>query len=188
MQDVDRARVLTAGSVMAPPVATTPVSAGVRGALRVMRDLQVGSVAVLESRRYIGSVTDRAVVHAVKAGTTDLKSLVGRAQPVVNVDDPLTEVVERSVESPIPIAVVDDENRLLGTIPRVTLLAALGNVAPQTTEIPIIEAPVTVAAAEFAQTLAAVGEATGSVAGRPGAGTARAGAAVPGTAATEGGV
>lgn len=188
VQDVDRARVLTAGSVMAPPVATTPVSAGVRGALRVMRDLQVGSVAVLESRRYIGSVTDRAVVRAVKAGTTDLKSLVGRAQPVVKVDDPLTEVVERSVESPIPIAVVDDENRLLGTIPRVTLLAALGNVAPQTTEIPIIEAPVTVAAAEFAQTLAAVGEATGSSAGQASAGAALATTAAPDTAATEGGV
>ncbi|GAA2980284.1 glycine betaine/proline transport system ATP-binding protein [Microbacterium terrae] len=158
VQDVDRARVLTAGAVMAPAAATTPVSAGVRGALRVMRDLQVGSVAVLENRRYIGAVTDRAVVRAVKAGTSDLRSIVSSAQPVVGPDDPLTDVVERSVESPIPIAVVDDSGRLLGTIPRVTLLAALGNVDPQTTEIPIIEAPVTVPEAEFAQTLAAVGE------------------------------
>jgi glycine betaine/proline transport system ATP-binding protein len=158
VQDVDRARVLTAGSVMAPAVATTPLSAGVRGALRVMRDLQVGSVAVLENRRYLGSVTDRAVVRAVKTGATDLRSLVTRTQPVVKADDPLTDIVERSVESPVPIAVVDDENRLLGTIPRVTLLAALGNVDPQTTPIPIIEAPVTVPAAEFARTLAAVGE------------------------------
>nr|WP_307858589.1 glycine betaine/L-proline ABC transporter ATP-binding protein [Microbacterium flavescens]BFF09523.1 glycine betaine/L-proline ABC transporter ATP-binding protein [Microbacterium flavescens] len=158
VQDVDRARVLTAGSVMAPPAATTPVSAGVRGALRVMRDLQVGSVAVLENRRYLGTVTDRAVVRAVKAGATDLRSLVSRTQPVVRPDDALTDIVERSVESPIPIAVVDEDNRLLGTIPRVTLLAALGNVDPQTTPIPIIEAPVTVPAAEFAQTLAAVGE------------------------------
>ncbi|MDE0545058.1 glycine betaine/L-proline ABC transporter ATP-binding protein [Microbacterium sp. C7(2022)] len=184
VQDVDRARVLTAGSVMAPPVATTPVSAGVRGALRVMRDLQVGSVAVLENRRYIGSVTDRAVVRAVKSGSTDLKALVSNAQPVVKADEPLTEVVERSVESPIPIAVVDDENRLLGTIPRVTLLAALGNVDPQTTEIPIIEVPVSVPAAEFAQTLAAVGEPVAASAN----GTAPSGGASPAASATEGGV
>ncbi|MGA7147070.1 MAG: glycine betaine/L-proline ABC transporter ATP-binding protein [Microbacterium sp.] len=165
VQDVDRARVLTAGSVMAPPVATTPLSAGVRGALRVMRDLQVGSVTVLENRRYLGSVTDRAVVRAVKSGATDLRSLIARTQAVVKADDALTDIVERSVESPIPIAVVDDENRLLGTIPRVTLLAALGNVDPQTTPIPIIEAPVTVPAAEFARTLAAVGESAPALSG-----------------------
>ncbi|MCP2638420.1 glycine betaine/L-proline ABC transporter ATP-binding protein [Microbacterium sp. HD4P20] len=165
VQDVDRARVLTAGSVMAPPVATTPLSAGVRGALRVMRDLQVGSVAVIENRRYLGSVTDRAVVRAVKDGSSDLRALVSRTQPVVGPDEPLTDVVERSVESPVPIAVVDDAGRLLGTIPRVTLLAALGNVDPQTTPITIIGAPVTVPEAEFAQTLEAVGEAASAAAG-----------------------
>jgi glycine betaine/proline transport system ATP-binding protein len=161
VQDVDRARVLTAGSVMAPPAAATPLSAGVRGALRVMRDLQVGSVAVLEGRRYLGSVSDRAVVRAVKAGSTDLRSLISNAQPVVSPNDPLTEVVERAVESPIPIAVVDDQRRLVGTIPRVTLLAALGNVDPQTTEIPIIEAPSSVPQAELMSTLVAVGESVG---------------------------
>ena len=161
VQDVDRARVLTAGSVMAPPAAATPLSAGVRGALRVMRDLQVGSVAVLEGRRYLGSVSDRAVVRAVKAGSTDLRSLISNAQPVVSPNDPLTEVVERAVESPIPIAVVDDQRRLLGTIPRVTLLAALGNVDPQTTEIPIIEAPSSVPQAELMSSLVAVGESVG---------------------------
>ncbi|WP_374200447.1 glycine betaine/L-proline ABC transporter ATP-binding protein [Microbacterium sp. CFH 31415] len=161
VQDVDRARVLTAGSVMAPPAAATPLSAGVRGALRVMRDLQVGSVAVLEGRRYLGAVSDRGVVRAVKAGSTDLRSLISNAQPVVSPNDPLTEVVERAVESPIPIAVVDDQRRLLGTIPRVTLLAALGNVDPQTTEIPIVETPSSVPQAELMSSLVAVGESVG---------------------------
>ncbi|WP_127819444.1 quaternary amine ABC transporter ATP-binding protein [Microbacterium sp. CPCC 204701] len=163
VQDVDRARVLTAGSVMAPALATTPVSAGVRGALRVMRDRQVGSVAVIENRRYLGTVTDRAVVRAVKDGRTDLRSLVNRTPPVVKADEPLSDVVERAVESPLPIAVVDDDWRLLGMIPRVTLLAALGNVDPQTTPIPIVGTPVSVPEAEFAQTLVAVGESTTAV-------------------------
>jgi glycine betaine/proline transport system ATP-binding protein len=153
VQDVDRARVLTAGSVMAPPVATTPVSAGVRGALRVMRDQQVGAVSVIENRRFVGTVTDRAVIRAVKDGRTDLRSIVRRAQPVVHRDDPLTDVVERSVESPVPVPVVDDSGRLVGTIPRVTLLAALGNVPTVTRENPVIEAPATVPAAELTQTL-----------------------------------
>ncbi|WP_203580916.1 quaternary amine ABC transporter ATP-binding protein [Microbacterium hibisci] len=156
VQDVDRARVLTAGSVMAPPVATTPVSAGVRGALRVMRDLQVGAVSVIENRRFLGTVTDRAVIRAVKDGRTDLRSLVRAGRPAVHVDDPLADVVERAVESPLPVAVVDDAGRLVGTIPRVTLLAALGDVPPVTRENPVIDLPASVPASEIVQTLAAV--------------------------------
>ncbi|KJL40416.1 quaternary amine ABC transporter ATP-binding protein [Microbacterium trichothecenolyticum] len=162
VQDVDRARVLTAGSVMAPPVATTPVSAGVRGALRVMRDLQVGSVSVIENRRFLGSVTDRAVIRAVKDGRTDLRSLVRNGRPAVHVDDPLTDVVERAVESPVPVAVIDDAGRLVGTIPRVTLLAALGDVPPVTRENPIIDVPATVPASVMTETLEVVDQ-TGAV-------------------------
>ncbi|HKP07847.1 MAG TPA: glycine betaine/L-proline ABC transporter ATP-binding protein [Microbacterium sp.] len=158
VQDVDRARVLTAGSVMAPPVATTPVSAGVRGALRVMRDLQVGSVSVIENRRFLGSVTDRAVIRAVKDGRTDLRSLVRNSRPAVHVDDPLADVVERAVESPVPVAVIDDAGRLVGTIPRVTLLAALGDVPPVTRENPIIDVPATVPASVMTQTIEVVGQ------------------------------
>ena len=160
VQDVDRARVLTAGSVMAPPAATIPVTAGVRGALRVMRDLQVGAVAVVENRRFLGTVTDRAVIRAVKDGQADLRSIVRRTHPVVHREDPLTDVVERSVESPVPVAVVDDDGKLVGTIPRVTLLAALGNVPAVTRENPVIEAPATVPAAEIVRTLEAVDDRT----------------------------
>lgn len=160
VQDVDRARVLTASSVMAPPQATTPVSAGMRGALRVMRDLQAGAVAVLENRRYIGAVTDRAVIRAVKAGETDLRRIVQRAQQVVSPDDPLTDVVEHSVESPYPVAVVDERQRLVGVIPRVTLLAALGNVPAVTRENPVIDVPASVPASVMTETLAVVDEPT----------------------------
>ncbi|GAA4074222.1 hypothetical protein GCM10023065_31210 [Microbacterium laevaniformans] len=38
VQDVDRARVLTASAVMEPPTLSTPITAGVRGALRAMRE------------------------------------------------------------------------------------------------------------------------------------------------------
>lgn len=64
---------------------------------------------------------------------------------------------------------VDDQHRLLGTIPRVTLLAALGNVDPQTTEIPIIEAPSSVPQAELMSSLVAVGEPAGRPATEGGA-------------------
>jgi glycine betaine/proline transport system ATP-binding protein len=142
VQDVDRARVLTAGSVMEPPHLTTPLSAGVRGALRTLRSQQAGAVFATENRRLVGVVTDRAVIRAVKAGETDLRVIVDASVPTVGPDDLLTDIVETAVEATVPLAVVDAERRLLGVIPRVTLLAALGNVPATTREMPIIQTPI----------------------------------------------
>jgi glycine betaine/proline transport system ATP-binding protein len=47
-----------------------------------------------------------------------------------------------AVESPLPLAVTDDESRLVGVIPRVTLLAALGPGPSDTSEITILPQPV----------------------------------------------
>jgi glycine betaine/proline transport system ATP-binding protein len=142
VQDVDRARVLTASAVMEPPHQTTPVSAGVRGALRVLRGQQASAVFAVENRRLVGVVTDRAVIRAVKSGQTDLRQIVDASVPTVGPDDLLTDIVETAVEATVPLAVVDAERRLLGVIPRVTLLAALGNVPATTREMPIIQTPI----------------------------------------------
>jgi len=142
VQDVDRARVLTAASVMEPPHLTTPLSAGVRGALRTLRAQQAGAVFATENRRLVGVVTDRAVIRAVKAGETDLRQIVDSAVPTVGPDDLLTDIVETAVEATVPLAVVDDRGRLVGVIPRITLLAALGNVPATTREMPVIQTPI----------------------------------------------
>ena len=157
VQDVDRARVLTASGVMEPPHATTPVSAGVRGALRTLRAQQVGAVFAIENRRLVGVVTDRAVIRAVKAGQTDLRQIVDTSVPTVGPDDLLTDIVETAVEATVPLAVVDDQGRLLGVIPRVTLLAALGNVPATTREMPIIQTPIEMVA-EFTPLVDAASE------------------------------
>lgn len=142
VQDVDRARVLTASAVMEPPHLMTPVSAGVRGALRVLREEQVSAVFAVESRRLVGVVTDRDVIRAVKSGTKDLRAIVETNVLTVGPNDLLTDIVEAAVESPVPLAVVDEKQRLIGVIPRVTLLAALGNVPATTREMPIIQTPI----------------------------------------------
>jgi glycine betaine/proline transport system ATP-binding protein len=77
----------------------------------------------------------------VKAGQTDLRSVVDPSVLTVGPDDLLTDIVERAVETPVPLAVVDKNRRLIGVIPRVTLLAALGNVPATTREIAIVQSP-----------------------------------------------
>ena len=53
-----------------------------------------------------------------------------------------SSVVETAVEATVPLAVVDDRGRLVGVIPRITLLAALGNVPATTREMPVIQTPI----------------------------------------------
>ena len=65
----------------------------------------------------------------------------------------ISELVELSVGSDLPIAVLDDKKRLIGVIPRVTLLAALGNVSTATGEIPVTETIATITVGEMTDTL-----------------------------------
>jgi glycine betaine/proline transport system ATP-binding protein len=150
VQDVDRARVLTAGAVMERPLAV-PVSAGIRGALRVLREEQVNEVFVVENRSLVGVVTDRAVIRAVKSGTHDLRAIADPTVRRVSADDLLTDVVEQAVGSPVSLPVVAENGRLIGVVPRITLLAALGNVPATTQPISIVPATTLELAEELAE-------------------------------------
>lgn len=126
VQDVDRARVLTAGAVMEQPRALVQASAGPRAALRAMRDTQSANAFVIDrGRKLVGTITDRAALDLVRSGETSLKGHLDDAATVES-SALLAELFLSAVESAVPLAVTDSENRLLGIVPRVTLLAALG--------------------------------------------------------------
>jgi glycine betaine/proline transport system ATP-binding protein len=129
VQDVDRSRVLTASAVMEAPVALVRAQSGPRQALRVMRENQVGAAFVVDrERRLVGAVRDGAVAEATRQGRESLTGLVSGDDAVtVGPDVLVADLLTPSAEAAVPLAVVDDERRLLGVIPRVTLLAALGN-------------------------------------------------------------
>lgn len=140
VKDVDRTRVLTAGSVMEPARAVVNLTGGPRNALRTMRDLQTSAAFVVDRRRaFHGVVRDRDVMKLVEDQHPELSSVVRNSQDFVSPETALADLFGRAVESPVPLAVVDDGGRLVGAIPRVTLLAALGNVPSTTTGIPLVE-------------------------------------------------
>ena len=158
VQDVDRARVLTATSVMDPARAVVSASAGPRAASRTMRDLQTSAAFVVgPGRRLLGVVRDRGVMRLVTAGTSELRDAVDTDVATVLATDPISELVEPSIESDLPLAVVDHEGRLVGVVPRVTLLAALGNVPSTTGEIPAVEPPATIPVDDVTRALVATG-------------------------------
>ncbi|MGZ0712151.1 quaternary amine ABC transporter ATP-binding protein (plasmid) [Coraliomargarita sp. W4R53] len=174
--DVDRARVLSASNVMEKARAVMSASAGPRAALALMRDMQTSLVYVVGGgRKLLGVVHDRDVLRLVKKGVTTLDSVIRTDYPVVAPDQVLSDLFESAVESELPLAVVDDAQRLLGVVPRVTLLAALGNITTDTGELAIVDLPPTTITMDvFEQTLHenADGTATPVAASTPVAATA----------------
>jgi glycine betaine/proline transport system ATP-binding protein len=143
VQDVDRARVLTAANVMELPRPVVSESGGPRTALRQMRDAYSSAAYVVgRDRRLLGIVTDRDAVKLVRRGERSLASVITRVPQSVSKDEVLVNLFVPAVESPLPLAVTDDESRLVGVIPRVTLLAALGPGPSDTSEITILPQPV----------------------------------------------
>jgi glycine betaine/proline transport system ATP-binding protein len=154
VQDVDRTRVLTAASVMEPPAASVPLPVGPRGALKALRAVQSSTLLVTgPGRTVLGAVRDREVLRAVQRGDRDLAALVDADVHRVGPDTSLADLPELAITSGLPIAVVGDGGRLLGVIPRVMLLAALGNVPTDTSELAIVDLPPAVDPRLVAQTL-----------------------------------
>ncbi|WP_426309283.1 quaternary amine ABC transporter ATP-binding protein [Cellulosimicrobium sp. E-16] len=124
--DVDRTRVLTASSVMVRPAVVVPVSGGPRQASRAMREAQVSAAYVVDRQRVLhGVVRDDDAVAALKAGQESIADLVHDGVAPVSPDTPLAEIFAPAAESSLPVPVTDAEGRLVGVVPRVTLLEAM---------------------------------------------------------------
>nr|WP_216645554.1 glycine betaine/L-proline ABC transporter ATP-binding protein [Isoptericola halotolerans] len=123
--DVDRSRVLTAGAVMERPVAVVGPEAGPKAAHKLMREHQTSSLLVTgRDRKVEGLVWEDDVAEAVRTGS---EALPVKRDEVVRVapDAPLADLFPYAAASRAPLAVVNDQGRLEGVIPRVTLLSAL---------------------------------------------------------------
>lgn len=131
VQDVDRTRVLTASAVMEPARAVVIDTEGPRAALRQMREEQVKSAFVVSrDRRLRGAIRDDAAQAAANRNSANLQDVLDKTATVAP-DTLLAEVFAPSAESPLPVAVVDADDRLLGVIPRVTLLAAMASLSTE---------------------------------------------------------
>ncbi|WP_344594382.1 glycine betaine/L-proline ABC transporter ATP-binding protein [Actinomadura vinacea] len=139
--DVDRTRVLTASSVMEKPLVTVPANTGPRTALRTMREHQTSAAFVVgRDRKLVGKVTGTTVADAVQDGVQTLDELIDPEdlEPVAP-DTPVADLFARCAESDLPVPVADADGILLGVIPRVTLLAALGTINTHVAEVIIEE-------------------------------------------------
>lgn len=140
VKDIDRSQVVTAKSVMIKPETIEYPKSGPRVALHKMKELNLSSVFVVNRNNHLkGIITVDQAVKAVNDNQDELEPLIQKDIPKVSPDTTLNELIPIAAQARSPIAVIDEENILLGIIVRVSVLAGLTEVteldsAEKTTE------------------------------------------------------
>ncbi len=130
VEDVDLAKVLTAEGVMIHPKEVAFPKDGPRIALRKMKDKGISSLFVVNRNRQLqGYVTAEDAAKAAERGEKELTGIIQTDSPRVSPDTTLNELFEVSASASIPIAVIDEEKKLLGIIIRGAILSALSKEA-----------------------------------------------------------
>lgn len=129
VQDVDRSRVITAGSIMRQPEVRIYSGDGPRVALRKLEewDEDGGWVTDSGTRKLNGLLMTGDLVRAMRRNP-ELKTTEGIIRTdhlTVSPDDTLSDILSISAGTPITLPVVDEQGRLAGIIPRLAVLRAL---------------------------------------------------------------
>ncbi|KRM78728.1 glycine betaine L-proline transport ATP binding subunit [Lapidilactobacillus dextrinicus DSM 20335] len=126
IEDVDRSKVLTASKVMIRPVTVNIEKDGPRLALRRMRENSISSLYVIDGRHHLVGIIDSTdVIELIRADKRSLGSIINPDVPTVALDTPLKNMMDEASHTPVPIAVLDDQQRLQGIIIRGAVLDAL---------------------------------------------------------------
>ncbi|GIO51854.1 quaternary amine ABC transporter ATP-binding protein [Paenibacillus cellulositrophicus] len=124
VEDVDLSKVLTAAHVMRRPETIMP-DRGPRVALELMRERGISNLFVIDrGKRLLGVITAEDASEAMRSGKT-LADILITDGPRVHPDVLINELFEITSMSKVPLAVVDDNDRLAGVIVRGALLGAL---------------------------------------------------------------
>lgn len=125
VRDIDRTKVLQAKNVMFMPSALVSLKDGLKVAIREMEHSGISSIFVIDTERKLqGLVTIDDAIKAVKENKK-LVNIIKHDYYTTGPETYLQELIPYATESKYPIAVVDDKNKLLGIILRVTVLSNL---------------------------------------------------------------
>lgn len=124
VEDVDLSKILTASHVMKHPERIR-IDRGPRVALKLMQTAGISSIYVVDKdQKLLGAVTAQDAAEAAKSGK-HLEEVMTRDLITVSPDTLLVDLLEKTASASLPVAVVNEDNRLEGIIVRGAVLAAL---------------------------------------------------------------
>lgn len=134
VEDVDWAKVLSAEHVMKRAERITLEKDGPRVALNRMREKGLSSLFAVDRRnRLNGLLTVDGARQAIEEGNS-LADVIVRDIVKVKSETLLNDIVSQMAESPYPVAVVSDDDRLRGVIVRGSVIGALAGKEVSTNE------------------------------------------------------
>ena len=124
--DVNRAKIITASTIMRKAESIILEKSGVRTAAHKMNDLGISSIFVTNKNGvFRGIVTIEQVAELMKEGKKDLESYVKADVQTVAGDTPIDQIIPLVIDSKYPVAVVDSDEKLQGIVFKSTLLAGI---------------------------------------------------------------
>lgn len=125
IKDIDRSKIIQAEHVMIKPNALVSTKDGLNVAVKEMEENNISSVFVVDRRREVkGLVTIDDAVKGIKEKKS-LLEVIRRDINIVKRDEYVSDLIPKTLESNFPLAVVDEEDKLVGFILRVHVLAGL---------------------------------------------------------------
>ncbi|MFB9866465.1 quaternary amine ABC transporter ATP-binding protein [Vreelandella sulfidaeris] len=132
IEGVDRSRILTAESAMRPLRSTARDSDGPRTALHRMRDHSIDSIYVIDrDRRLLGLLEADAASRAIDEGADSILGYLTQDFRTVPREEPLSHLFAMFSEKSFPIAVIDQEQQLLGVVVKGAVLDELARAGEQ---------------------------------------------------------
>ncbi len=125
VSDIDRSRILQAKNIMFRPSTLIALKDGVKVAIKEMEESGISSIFVVDHNRHLqGLITIDSALKALKEDK-QLKDILIRDYYTTGPETYMRELIQYATETKYPIAVIDDEQKLLGIIHRVTVLSKL---------------------------------------------------------------
>ncbi len=126
VENVDRSKVLTADAIMKKPLAVVDPKEGPSAALRKMKNEEISSIYVVDGKRQVQGVVDIEDVKKLSdKGEKSLKSILRKDYDTTSPDTTIVDLLPTAGTTKYPIAVVDDNNKLLGLIVRVSVISGI---------------------------------------------------------------
>jgi glycine betaine/proline transport system ATP-binding protein len=130
VEDVDLSKVLTAQHVMRRPE-TVSIDRGPRVALQLMRERGISNLFVVDrAQTLLGVISAQDASEAIQQNRT-LEEIMVREVPTVSPDILLNELFEMMSTAKFPVAVINENKRIVGAIVRGAVLGALAGQIPR---------------------------------------------------------
>ncbi len=124
--DVDRSRVLTAGTLLRPALLTARPDENPADVLRRLEHAEMNGIFVVDDAgRLCGVARDDLLADAVRRGDLDVRGSLTQDYETVTAEVAIIDFCHLAGRHIVPVAVVDPGGRMLGVVPRAAILSSM---------------------------------------------------------------